>query len=86
MNRNMIAATVISIIAIVLAARILMSTTASHDSHDDHHGHAHDEHEEAFARGPHGGRLLEQGFRFSYPEWSGAARELCDRWRREHGR
>lgn len=38
-----------------------MSTTASHDSHDSHHDHAHDAHEEEFAKGPHGGRLLEQG-------------------------
>jgi uncharacterized protein len=27
------------------------------------------------------GRLLEDGFRFQYPEWPEAARELCARWR-----
>jgi hypothetical protein len=27
------------------------------------------------------GRLLSAGFRFEYPEWPGAARELCGRWR-----
>jgi uncharacterized protein (TIGR01777 family) len=27
------------------------------------------------------GRLLAQGFSFSYPEWPAAARELCARWR-----
>lgn len=27
------------------------------------------------------GRLLEAGFSFIHPEWSEAARELCDRWR-----
>jgi uncharacterized protein len=29
------------------------------------------------------GRLLKEGFQFAYPEWAGAARELCARWRRE---
>jgi NAD dependent epimerase/dehydratase family enzyme len=28
------------------------------------------------------GRLLAAGFRFEYPEWEGAARELVGRWRR----
>ncbi|HEX2190778.1 MAG TPA: TIGR01777 family oxidoreductase [Longimicrobiaceae bacterium] len=28
------------------------------------------------------GRLLEGGFRFLFPEWDGAARDLCARWRR----
>lgn len=28
-------------------------------------------------------RLLEDGFAFQYPEWSGAAEELCRRWRAE---
>jgi len=27
-------------------------------------------------------RLLENGFRFQYPDWSSAARELCARWKR----
>ena len=27
------------------------------------------------------GRLLEHGFRFEYPRWPAAARELCERWR-----
>jgi uncharacterized protein (TIGR01777 family) len=27
------------------------------------------------------GRLLQAGFRFEFPEWSGAARDLCARWR-----
>jgi uncharacterized protein (TIGR01777 family) len=27
------------------------------------------------------GRLLESGFQFEFPEWSAAARELCQRWR-----
>jgi len=26
-------------------------------------------------------RLLEHGFTFSFPHWSDAARDLCDRWR-----
>src|SRR5215203_1418989 len=30
------------------------------------------------------GRLLEDGFCFQYPEWPEAARELCNRVRREH--
>src|ERR1700733_352980 len=29
------------------------------------------------------GRLLKEGFQFAYPEWEGAARELCERWRYE---
>ena len=29
------------------------------------------------------GRLLREGFTFDYPEWEGAAKELCERWR--HG-
>ena len=29
------------------------------------------------------GRLLAQGFRFEYPEWPDAARELVARWRRD---
>jgi uncharacterized protein (TIGR01777 family) len=28
------------------------------------------------------GRLLEDGFRFEYPEWGEAARELCREWRK----
>jgi uncharacterized protein len=31
------------------------------------------------------GRLLEQGFEFRFPEWPGAARDLCARWRAENG-
>lgn len=31
------------------------------------------------------GRLLESGFVFQYPEWAGAATELCDRWRELNG-
>lgn len=27
------------------------------------------------------GRLLESGFRFEFPEWPAAVRDLCDRWR-----
>jgi uncharacterized protein len=27
-------------------------------------------------------RLLDAGFRFQFPEWAEAARDLCDRWRR----
>ena len=26
-------------------------------------------------------RLLEHGFRFKYPEWRGAARDLCHQWK-----
>jgi uncharacterized protein (TIGR01777 family) len=26
------------------------------------------------------GRLLREGYRFEYPEWQAAARELCERW------
>jgi NAD dependent epimerase/dehydratase family enzyme len=26
-------------------------------------------------------RLLETGFRFQYPQWQDAARDLCQRWR-----
>ena len=29
------------------------------------------------------GRLLAGGFEFHYPDWGPAARELCERWRRE---
>ena len=29
------------------------------------------------------GRLLEVGFTFDWPEWEGAARDLCGRWRTE---
>lgn len=32
------------------------------------------------------GRLLEQGFVFDFPSWPDAARDLCRRWREEHGR
>jgi uncharacterized protein (TIGR01777 family) len=28
------------------------------------------------------GRLLTSGFRFRFPEWAGAAADLCDRWRK----
>ena len=31
------------------------------------------------------GRLLKESFQFAYPEWEGAARELCERWRYEKG-
>ncbi len=31
------------------------------------------------------GRLLEGGFRFEYPDWSSAVRELCGRWRAANG-
>jgi hypothetical protein len=27
------------------------------------------------------GRLLASGYRFSYPSWPEAARDLCERWR-----
>jgi NAD dependent epimerase/dehydratase family enzyme len=30
------------------------------------------------------GRLLDAGFRFDYPDWACAARELVARWRRSH--
>jgi uncharacterized protein (TIGR01777 family) len=30
------------------------------------------------------GRLLESGFRFRFPMWSGAARDLCQQWRQTH--
>jgi uncharacterized protein (TIGR01777 family) len=30
------------------------------------------------------GRLLDSGFRFEFPEWGAAARELCGRWRVLH--
>ena len=29
-------------------------------------------------------RLLERGFTFRYPEWAGAARDLCARWKATH--
>jgi hypothetical protein len=29
-------------------------------------------------------RLIEHGFRFQYPEWPDAARELCGRWKKWH--
>ena len=29
------------------------------------------------------GRLLEDGFRFEFPHWNDAARELCERWRKQ---
>jgi uncharacterized protein len=32
------------------------------------------------------GRLLREGFSFEYPEWEGAARELCERWKNDHRR
>ena len=31
-------------------------------------------------------RLIEHGFRFQYPEWPDAARELCGRWKQWHYR
>ena len=31
------------------------------------------------------GRLAAAGFRFAYPRWDAAARDLCARWRRAHG-
>ncbi len=31
------------------------------------------------------GRLLESGFTFEYPQWAGAATELCNRWRALNG-
>ncbi|HXG89608.1 MAG TPA: TIGR01777 family oxidoreductase [Vicinamibacterales bacterium] len=31
------------------------------------------------------GRLLEQGFTFSYPDWSEAARDLCHQWKVTRG-
>jgi uncharacterized protein (TIGR01777 family) len=31
------------------------------------------------------GRLLEHGFRFEFPTWPEAARDLCERWRRGGG-
>jgi hypothetical protein len=32
------------------------------------------------------GRLLEGGFRFEFPDWPSAVRELCGRWRAQSGR
>ena len=32
------------------------------------------------------GRLLREGFPFTYPDWPEAARELCSRWKEEHER
>jgi hypothetical protein len=32
------------------------------------------------------GRLLGSGFRFNFPEWSAAAKELVERWRELHTR
>ena len=32
------------------------------------------------------GTLLDQGFDFRFPRWPEAARDLCSRWRKEHGR
>jgi NAD dependent epimerase/dehydratase family enzyme len=32
------------------------------------------------------GRLLEAGFEFEFPEWPGAARDLCARWRAASGK
>jgi hypothetical protein len=29
------------------------------------------------------GRLLREGFQFRFPDWSTAAKELCERWKRE---
>ena len=30
------------------------------------------------------GRLQQAGFSFTYPDWPSAARELCDRWRKNN--
>lgn len=60
MNRNLIAVAAITAVTIVLVARMLVSPTGPHESHDLHHDHAHDADHEEPARGPHGGRLLEQ--------------------------
>ncbi len=30
------------------------------------------------------GKLLESGFRFQFPDWAEAARDLCARWRQDH--
>ena len=60
MNRNLIAVAVISAVAVTLVAWMTMTTNESQDLHDAHNGHAHDAHKEAFAMGPHGGRLLDQ--------------------------
>ena len=30
-------------------------------------------------------RLLDAGFRFQFPAWQGAAADLCQRWRAQHG-
>jgi NAD dependent epimerase/dehydratase family enzyme len=30
-------------------------------------------------------RLLEHGFTFKYPDWPGAARDLCNQWNIAHG-
>ena len=32
------------------------------------------------------GRLLRKGFAFQFPTWPEAVRDLCDRWRDQHGR
>jgi uncharacterized protein len=32
------------------------------------------------------GRLLREGFSFTYPDWPEAARELCERWKANHHR
>jgi NAD dependent epimerase/dehydratase family enzyme len=29
------------------------------------------------------GKLLESGFAFQFPDWDDAARDLCERWRRD---
>jgi uncharacterized protein (TIGR01777 family) len=31
------------------------------------------------------GRLTDAGFAFNFPEWSGAARDLCQNWREKYG-
>ena len=61
MKTNMIAVAAIATVTTLLAVRLLTTMPESHHAHDEHHDHAHDRHEEEYARGPHGGRVLEQG-------------------------
>lgn len=62
MIRNLTAVALISLVTAVLLSLILTAPPEHHDSHDDHdaHGHGHEPHEEEPAKGPHGGRLLQQ--------------------------
>lgn len=62
MNKNIVITFIIILSGALFAAWLLISPT-HHDSHDDHHGHADETHhddEESIAKGPMGGRLLQQ--------------------------